>query len=76
MCNCKNEEFKVVDNQLYVWHDEYDDFHPLSISCYKYCPICGEDLQPEGKILNNKKKHIKNPFLDEIRECYIRREEE
>ena len=45
MCNCSNGEFQVLDNNLY---GEYDgDFHKYDTVSYSYCPICGENLQPE-----------------------------
>ena len=45
MCNCSNRNFKVRNNKLF---GEYDgDFHEYHEDEYQYCPICGENLQPE-----------------------------
>jgi hypothetical protein len=45
MCNCWNSEFIVRNGELY---GEYDgDFHKYDDKSYSFCPICGENLQPE-----------------------------
>lgn len=61
MCKCKNEEFMIDDNQLCVWDEEMQGYYYSSIHCHKFCPICGENLQPERskredqEIFHNKK---------------------
>lgn len=47
MCNCKNDEFMIDNNQLCVWNHDEGEFFYSSTMCYKFCPICGENLQPE-----------------------------
>ena len=59
MCNCSNEDFWVREGKLW---GEYDgDFHAYPSESYSFCPICGENLQPE----RSKRKDYDLVYVDE-----------
>jgi hypothetical protein len=44
MCNCENKEFRINGEHLEIFDSEYAEWFSFEIN---YCPICGENLQPE-----------------------------
>jgi hypothetical protein len=63
MCNCNNREFEVKNGELY---GEYDgDFHKYDSESYSYCPICGENLQPERSKTEDLEQSLTQGLLEE-----------
>ena len=65
MCDCFNRDFEVIKGKLY---GEYDgDFHKYSDDSYSYCPICGENLQPERSKREDLELIYKEPDFEKMK---------